>query len=206
MIGSRWSSSTHSWHDHWLRHGTLDLAEPSVAGCRPMRSTGLILPHAQTARCNRRSAFTLTPYRASDKTRMFDLLKVVDARYPGGFRWLDQRLDDVWRGTAGCTVVRTRRELVGAAIQSPKGSGRLKLSTLWIAPMYRGRGAGALLLDKLVAHWRRAELSEVWVTTDLRHHDDLWPSIRKAGFEPMLVVRARYGPERHEVVYRWTQD
>ena len=95
---------------------------------------------------------------------------------------------------------------MGAAIQSPKGQGRLKLSTLWIAPEYRGRGAGGLLLDKLVAQWRRAELLEVWVTTDLFHHHDLWPTIRRVGFESTTVVRAKYGPERDEVVYRWTPD
>lgn len=152
---------------------------------------------------NTRPSFTLTPYRPTDKNVMFDLLSVVDARYPHGFSWLDRRLDDVWFDRARCTVVRVADLIVGAAIETPKGRDRLKLSTLWVAPTFRRRGAGTALLDLLVARWRQQDIEDVWVTTDLARCDELLTTVTRVGFSPRAVGPDRYGEGRCEVVYGW---
>jgi ribosomal protein S18 acetylase RimI-like enzyme len=149
------------------------------------------------------STFDITPYAERDRSALFGLLEVVDVRYPGGFRWLDRRLDDVWRGRARCTVVRRESLVVGAAIETPKGDAHLKLSTLWVAPAFRRHGAGTSLVDGLVRRWEREDVADVWVTTDLARCEDLLPSVTRVGFTPLAVCADRYGDGRCEVVYGW---
>ncbi len=151
------------------------------------------------------TTFAVTPYRPADKKALFGLLGVVDARYPGGFDWLDRRLDDVWFGRARCTVIRAHGFVMGAAIEMPKGHHRLKLSTLWVAPGFRRRGAGTALVDLLVSRWRRHDIDDVWVTTDLARCEELLPAVTRVGFSPRALGIDRYGEGRCEVVYGWNR-
>ena len=146
----------------------------------------------------------LRRYRPQDKAAVLGLLPVVGQRYPAGLSWLDKRLDGVRDGKASCLLAATEDgQPVGVAIETPKGRGRAKLSTLWVTETHRGRGVGSSMLNWLTTSWVRRDIADVWVTTDLEFCDDLRPSIERFGFEPIGLATGKYSPDRTEIVYGW---
>lgn len=135
------------------------------------------------------------------------LAPTLAAHYPGGHQWLSRRLDDVVDGRAFAWIVGApNREPAGVAIETPKGPGRLKLSTLWVAPALRGAGIGAALRDFCIGRWLETDVDSAWLTAGAATVADIGRLLLPAGFEFTCCLPDRYGPGRHEWVLHWRPD
>jgi GNAT superfamily N-acetyltransferase len=144
------------------------------------------------------------PYRSSDRPKAVRLLPFIDDRYPAGSAWLNRRLSDCADGKATCTLAENViGDLVGVAIETPKGARTIKLSTLWVAPSARGRGIGTALVGSLITKWNRAEIEESWVTVGLRYSDLLIRTLEPLGFAPIGLAIDRYIEGESELVLGW---
>ena len=126
------------------------------------------------------------------------------AQYPGGDAWLRRRLADAEHGRARCHLQWDGGSVAGVAIETPKGPGRLKLSTLWIAPGARGRGLGRVLVDHCAKGWRRDGIDRVHVTVGEDALPEIAGVLRPHGFALVAREPDRYGPGRDESVLVWT--
>lgn len=137
---------------------------------------------------------------ASDVVAIQRLLSILPDLYPSGDRWLDHRLQDVQRGSAGCRVVTVDGQVAGVAIVTPKVSATTKLSTFYVAPWARMRGVGATLIDDVLCTLDQAENSETYVT--VAHHvaKPLVKLLQPRGFTPVALEANRYGQGRHELI------
>lgn len=147
------------------------------------------------------------PYRGCDRTVVLrDLAPVLDTGYPDGGRWLARRLGDVDRGAASCQLIRDRDRLIAITIETPKGAGRRKLSTIWVADHARGRGLGARMLDRRRLDWLDTGIEHVWVTTGGVSVHSVCGLVVRRGFTPVAVEIDRYGEARDEHVFSWSPD
>lgn len=143
----------------------------------------------------------LRPYEDRDRAVVLrSLAATLEAAYPGGGEWLEARLTDVSNGLAACSVVRQRSHLLGLTIQTPKGTRRVKLSTIWVAPSVRHRGVGARLIDGCEQRWRALELDSVDVTVRSSAASSIGRLLLPRGFEVAALERDRYGVGRDEYV------
>lgn len=129
-----------------------------------------------------------------------ELLTVLPKLYPKGSVWLERRLDDALLGSARCTLVDVDGAVAGVAIETPKGFGRLKLSTFLIAEEFRNRGVGGTFLRALHDRWIYERVQQVHVTVAEHHHDHLQRAFAPVGFLTVAHEPDRYGPERSEYV------
>jgi N-acetylglutamate synthase-like GNAT family acetyltransferase len=146
---------------------------------------------------------SLRPYRSTDLTSVFRLLRILPALYPGGDAWLDQRLADTVEGRARCTLAEVSGALAGVTIETPKGRHVAKLSTIWVDPSLRDAGVGTRLMQAASERWWRNDMYEVYVTAALTRAPVVYALIGKFGFEPVTIEWDRYGPFRHEAIFRW---
>lgn len=167
----------------------------------PPPATCPALPRVEAVR--RPSLIALAPYRIRDKGAVFRLLAILPRLYPRGHTWLDARLDDAAAGDARCTLAYIDNILAGVTIETPKGPDRLKLSTIWVAPWARNRGIGTALLDAAHGRWIREARDEVLLTADVNRAPGVHALAARFGFQHLAVEWERYGPDRHEAIFRW---
>lgn len=134
------------------------------------------------------------------------LASPIGRLYPGGQAWLAARLCDVAQGRAAAYVCADQAadsatELCGAVILSPKGYGRMKLSTIYVRPDDRRRGIGTELMRAALLYTDRAGAHEMWIT--VAHHlaHEISPLLHHNGFSQTALVLDRYGPGRHEAIF-----
>jgi ribosomal protein S18 acetylase RimI-like enzyme len=145
--------------------------------------------------------------RVRDRSLVYrDLLPVIADSYPNAEGWLQRRMDDVLDGAADCLIARDRRGLRAVAIQTPKGRGEAKLSTIWVAERARGRGLGAKMIARCRQVWRRRETEEVWVTVSPASLDAVLALLLPRGFVIAARMTSRYKPGQTETVLRWTPE
>lgn len=137
------------------------------------------------------------------------LAPTIGELYPGGRVWLTARLREVVAGDAAAYVcvdqpafgadvmIRMR----GAAILTPKGCGRMKLSTVYVHPDHRAQGVGSELMRTTLWHADRAGTKEIWVTVAHRLVPELSPLLYRNGFIQTAVELDRYGPGRDEAIF-----
>lgn len=144
----------------------------------------------------------IAPAELPDLTRLLRFLGVL---YPGGLHWLEKRIEDVRRGRARCTVVRHGVNPIAVAIDTPKGTRRSKLSTLYVHPFYRGRGLGTKLLDSVVDGWLLRGIDEAAMTVPSARLKEVSCLALPRGFMLASLERDRYGVGRDEGVLVWSQ-
>jgi GNAT superfamily N-acetyltransferase len=134
-----------------------------------------------------------------------ELLKFLPQLYPNADAWLEQRLTDVERGIARCTVaiLPDRRGLIGVTIETPKPANSLKLSTIYVCEQYQRNGVGAALLRRARRQWIAARLQAVHVTVDAGRRHLLEPLLLSNGFDLTAIDRDRYTVGRDELVFHW---
>lgn len=163
-------------------------------------------PESVNARCDS-IVFWLRPYLEKDRVSVFRLLSILPALYPGGSEWLERRLSDALSQRARCTLAMSNwGQPIGITIETPKERHRLKLSTIYVHPSFRGFGVGKTLLSNCHSRWRSGGLHEVYVTADLRISGDLLAIIGRFGFALKAVIPARYGADRDEAVFDWRPE
>jgi GNAT superfamily N-acetyltransferase len=145
-------------------------------------------------------------FRSSDRPAVTSLLSVLPRLYPGGSEWLQRRLTDSLNGRAECIVVQdiNSLEIAGVAIVTPKTAGSLKLSTFYVTEEYRSQGLGSLLLKELFETCDQQSINDIYVTVAHHIEDSLARLIEPADFRPVALIKDRYGPGRHEGVWRRT--
>lgn len=149
----------------------------------------------------------LRPYMATDADTVASLVgPTLEALYPNGEAWLNQKLDDIGTGNAICTLAEFGTKPVGLTIETLKGPGRRKLSTIWVHESMRGHGVGTQLARACLQDWRDSHLNEVRVTARLRVADSIARLLVPVGFAYRALEHNRYGTGQHELVLVWTPD
>jgi len=149
------------------------------------------------------NSFSLRPFQRRDRVALFRLLDFLPDLYPNGQEWLDRKLNDVLDGKAYCTLLGTSGGLLGVTIETPKGSKRVKLSTIYVHPIARRRRSGVRLLQSCVRNWESRGYDQASVTVDLGRCATLSPLLINHGFNHTLTLPDRYGPNRDEAVFEW---
>ncbi|TPV93180.1 MAG: GNAT family N-acetyltransferase [Myxococcales bacterium FL481] len=145
------------------------------------------------------------PRRTADRAGLASLLPTLQARYPNGASWLDRRVDDALRGRAEVMVWGRGGRSDGICIETPKGHRRLKLSTLFVPPLARGRGVGTRLLQSRALTWLHRGLQDVYVTVAAEDPATADFFLRH-GFIHRARCAGRYGHGRDELVLGWDPD
>jgi ribosomal protein S18 acetylase RimI-like enzyme len=154
-----------------------------------------------------RLAGRVRAYRPDDyAVVMRDLLPVIAESYPRARSWLEQRLEDVAAGSASCDLARDRHGLRAIAIQTPKGRGAVKLSTIWVAERARGRHLGAQLADRARRIWIAADVERAWVTVGEGAESSVSRLLLPRGFIVTQVEADRYAEGGRETVLYWTPE
>jgi hypothetical protein len=148
--------------------------------------------------------FRLRPYCLTDKHMVWDLLTILPQLYPNGDAWLDKRLAESLEGKANCTVAVWCNRIAGITIETRKGKGVVKLSTIWVSAMFRRMGIGRALLSHCCEKWAVTDTEYAYVTADFRVSPVLSPLLSKHGFRFLDLEADRYGEGRDEAVFYWT--
>src|SRR5262249_38705925 len=99
------------------------------------------------------------PLLRSDIRNIRQMLRDIHMLYPGGRAWVEQRLQDALDGRARCSIATWRNRPIGVTIETPKGKGRIKLSTVFVCESMRGHGVGSALLRRCTHRWLQEDLS-----------------------------------------------
>lgn len=148
-------------------------------------------------------ALLISRYVPRNRVIVFSLLRSIEELYPEGLKWLDGRLSDVEAGRAECTLAWLGSSPVAVAIQTPKGSGHIKLSTFLVAPEFRGRRIGHTLLRWLIDRWQMSDVEQAYVTAPAEKSEAVVGLFASFGFRQIAFCQARYGPRRDELVLSW---
>jgi ribosomal protein S18 acetylase RimI-like enzyme len=150
-----------------------------------------------------RAPVDLRPYGAQDRAAVTRLLSILPALYPNGVEWLQRRLGELRPDGPRCTLAVTNTVPIGVAIETPKSTMNLKLSTLYVAHSYRRQGVGRELVRALVGHWLMEGRGHVYVTAAHTAADSVQSCLGEFGFRRVAEIENRYGAGRHEVVLAW---
>jgi ribosomal protein S18 acetylase RimI-like enzyme len=145
----------------------------------------------------------LEPFAEADRPGVTLLMADLPMLYPGGGEWLQRRLTDVVEKRANCTLAFWSRSIAGITIETPKGTKRTKLSTIFVNPIFRKRGVGSRLLRNCLESWRLSDVDEAIVTVRLHNLVTIAPLLMRNKFEPIAIEQNRYGDGNDETVFRW---
>ncbi len=148
----------------------------------------------------------LRPYEAADRGNVFKLLSFLPTLYPGGFEWLDRRLEEVLKGKGRCTLIKVSGRIAGITIEAPKTARTVKLSTIFVDAHFRGQHIGNALLANCCNRWQQEHVKSCYVTADYRIARDLSPLLGQFSFKETTLIMNRYGQGRHEVVFLRNSD
>lgn len=128
----------------------------------------------------------------------------IDALYPQGAAKFSATVDEALNGYASAYVVAWPSGMPAALIcEKQKGRGRVKVSTFWVDPAARLRGAGQLLANSRGIEWRNRELEEIYGTCRYHHTDEISRVFGPMGFLKVFTAENRYGEGQHEDVLQW---
>jgi ribosomal protein S18 acetylase RimI-like enzyme len=130
----------------------------------------------------------------------------VDDLYPEGLKKLARRFDDARAGRACGHVLLASGCVAGYAMESPKGSGVIKLSTFWISPTTRRRGFGRGIASTLVLGWLDRCVERAYLTARVGLDRALLSTLAPLGFEKIAVVPDRYGEGCDEAILEWRPE
>jgi ribosomal protein S18 acetylase RimI-like enzyme len=155
------------------------------------------------------SGFFVRPLVSYDLgTLMPKLGQLVDALYPSGADKLFARLEKAASSHRGAHVVAhvTRPSMpLALTSEASKGPHVVKLCTFWVAPAWRRRRLGSLLLQDRVESWLASGVNSVHVTVRYDRLQQLRPLLEKLGFRRVAIAAARYY-DADEVILQWTPD
>lgn len=146
------------------------------------------------------SGLQLRGMASDDRAEVIHLLEVLPVLYPGGGPWLRHRLDDVIDGGASCTIAQLGERICGISILTPKRSGALKFSTLFVAEWARRQGVGSRLVDEALTSPAAECSTETYITVAHQSAGLLTSLLHRRGFTETALERDRYGLGRHEII------
>lgn len=134
-------------------------------------------------------------YQPRDRDAVSALLARLPHAHPRAEERLQAKLDQVERGEAHCFVSPGLGGLCGAAIFTPKPDGRIKLSIVFVAPQFRGRGIGGELLGYAAPLWQGRQAFALVPPATAR---ELAGVLSRHGFERAGV---EHGPGGDEILF-----
>lgn len=163
----------------------------SIVGCEGSR-----LPSVEIQR-----RIEFRAYRAVDRERVIRLLSVVPRLYPGGLKWLLNRVEEaaIGKGRFSLAVVGDRP--VAALIDREKGRRATKLSTIYVHPEFRGLRLGEQLIRRAIRHWAAMGVDHYYVTAPARGSQPVRALLLGNGFSYLGAEMQRYGELRDELVF-----
>lgn len=170
----------------------------------------MLLPHGDTLRGRElpSSRVGIRPLQRDDLgVLMITLGPLVDSLYPKGARKLLTRLEDALNGDSAAYVTQVRGfGPISLASETSKGRRRVKLSTFWVDPRFRGIGVGASLLDHRIKSWQQADFDSAVVTVREERAPQLERLFIPRGFSRIVTDLDKYGEGQNEVVLKWTAE
>lgn len=150
----------------------------------------------------------IRPLRPSDLGSLMPTVGVlVDSLYPKGATKLLARLEEALNGYATAHVCDAAGVgPIALASETEKGTARIKLSTFWVDPRFRGVGLGGSLLEHRIESWRHRDLNRVVVTVRQERAPELERLFIPRGFSRVATDIGKYGEGQDEVVLKWTSD
>jgi GNAT superfamily N-acetyltransferase len=153
------------------------------------------------------SKANLRAYQPQDRESLMAVLQPVLAKlYPGGPQWLKRRLSEIEPGGPRCTLALSGRSIVGVAIETPKSGAALKLSTLYVSRVWRGRGLGTTFANFLADRWREEGRMRVHLTAPDSAPLAVYRCLSAIGFTEGQYLEERYGKGRNEVLMTWSAE
>jgi hypothetical protein len=150
---------------------------------------------------NSASTFVLRDFHSDDRARLVDFLQIVPSYYPGGLKWLHDRLDDVEQRRASCIVAVDRGQLAGTLIDVEKGVRIRKISTFYVPSRFSRRRIGSALFSFCKKRWLQSGVDNVYVTVAEQRKPEIEPFLLARNFVPSFFASNRYGEGRHEIGY-----
>jgi GNAT superfamily N-acetyltransferase len=185
------------------------MTAPAATHARVDTEHGLGSPRYENRRGPTRGAplVRISPLRHLDRARVLESVgPTVDRLYPHGMARLSARLDEVADGHAGCAVAWSGDNLIGVAVDSPKGSLVAKLSTLWVDPDARRLGVGSALAATVTQRWLARGVERGHITARSSVAAPISALLSRHGFFDSGLVMHRYGSEHPEQVFLWRPD
>lgn len=142
------------------------------------------------------------PFNCTDVPGVQHLLRDLPRLYPEGDRWLHRRLGEMCDGGASGTVATYGSVIAGIVIETPKTSGRSKLSTIFVGPDFRRCGVGRTMLTASLAELARRGTTDVHLTVATSVEHALLPLLSGLHFTRVAIEKDRYGKGRHEAIYQ----
>lgn len=149
---------------------------------------------------------TLKELRVGDRSNVFSLLSSIETRYPGGLSWLSRRFDDILAKKAYGIGSFDNGVLTGAVILTPKGHNKLKLSTIKVDPLYRGRGFGNRLMHFTNEFLRIGNYEEAYVTVNSDDNKTQQFLSKNGGFYLCHSIPNKYREAHCENILRWSAE
>ena len=116
-----------------------------------------------------------------------DTAGVADVFYPGDMAEIRRKTAP----PAGCFLVAREDEgFLGSASFRPLGPGACEMHDVWVPPMFRGRGIGALLVARLIGEARDAgyDVMRLETATFMRHAQAVYAAQSFRAREPYRSV------------------
>ncbi|MQA66926.1 MAG: GNAT family N-acetyltransferase [Alphaproteobacteria bacterium] len=152
----------------------------------------------------RQSLTYVREYHRYDRPQIRRMLYFLPDLYPGAAEWLENRLEDVDRERAYCSVVSQGGWVRGVLLETPKGRRRSKISTLFIEPQMVGLGLGAKLIERHRKRWLQYELESITITVPKSRIRHTGLFLVKHGFRHETLLFDHYGHGRDEAIYSLT--
>lgn len=188
------------------------LVHRCVATCHPQglgslaMNTHAVAERRRTAQvCRCEHGWAPGPMEQRHHPEVFRLLsRDLSHVYVGGQRWLDGKLAELHDGRASGLVVEDGAgRVVGSAIETPKGSRRTKLSTIYVKPVYRHNRIGTSMMRSLISSWSTRDVEYASVTVASSRVRTIQPLLTTWGFSLVALIPERYGDGRDEFVFTW---
>jgi hypothetical protein len=108
------------------------------------------------------------PFTPSDSIALYRLTQQFPLNYPNHFNWLDKKIDEVLSGRATCHVICRGADIVGMAIETPKGKRNQKLNLFYFGRKLGLKQIGKLLFNHLAARWEFKKIDMVYGTVPMQ--------------------------------------
>ncbi len=143
-----------------------------------------------------------------DRPNLPDVVRILPSlgqKYPSGFNWLEQRLNDISNRRARLLAICSGKTIFALAIETPKGHHNVKLSTFIVQSRWRRKGMGERLLCDLRKGWLDSGIDSAHVTVD--QADVLTQDFFvRSCFVRDEATTIRYSEQRADLLFRWSAN
>ena len=131
---------------------------------------------------------------------------MIAARYPNGGEWADKALHSSDPYISRFIVIDHCSNVCGFAITKQRDRDTAKICSLYIAPFYRRRGIGNMVMRQILMRSFHKGFTKHLLTYNLYLADTLGRMISSMGFETIAMSQNKYRSGETEVIACLTSD